>query len=82
MSATIQVRVDAEIFEAAKSAGAVAGRSVAQQVRRWARIGREFERADLERGKPEPTLRADPAIAALNAFAITFHDRWPNAESY
>ncbi|WP_104132317.1 hypothetical protein [Cryobacterium sp. M91] len=74
MSATIQVRVDADIFEAAKSAGAVAGRSAAQQVGHWARIGREFERADLERGKPEPTLRADPATAALDAAVGPFYD--------
>ncbi|TFD52370.1 hypothetical protein E3T46_05755 [Cryobacterium sp. Hh11] len=73
MSATIQVRVDADIFEAAKSAGAIAGRSAAQQVGHWVRIGREFEMADLERGKPEPTLRADPATA-LDAAVGPFYD--------
>jgi hypothetical protein len=47
--AMIQVRVDADLFESAKAAGAVAGRSAAQQIRHWARIGREFENAaDLE----------------------------------
>ena len=39
--AMIQVRVDADLFESAKSAGAVAGRSAAAQIRHWARIGRE-----------------------------------------
>ena len=45
--AMIQVRVDADLFEAAKSAGAVAGRSAAAQIRHWARIGREFEKREL-----------------------------------
>ncbi|WP_146069303.1 transposase, partial [Cryobacterium sp. Y11] len=30
-------------------------------------------------GRARWTMRWKPA---LNAFAITFHDRWPNAESY
>ena len=39
--AMIQVRVDADLFKAAKSAGAAAGRRAAAQIRHWARIGRE-----------------------------------------
>lgn len=37
------MRVDGELFEAAKSVGAVASRSAAQQINHWARIGRELE---------------------------------------
>ena len=37
------MRVDGDLFEAAKSVGAVASRSAAQQITHWARIGRELE---------------------------------------
>lgn len=37
------MRVDGELFDAAKSVGAVASRSAAQQISHWARIGRELE---------------------------------------
>ncbi|SDK35630.1 ParD-like antitoxin of type II toxin-antitoxin system [Cryobacterium psychrotolerans] len=37
------MRVDGDLFEAAKSVGAVASRSAAQQISHWARIGRELE---------------------------------------
>lgn len=36
-------RVDGDLFDAAKSVGAVNSRSAAQQINHWARIGREFE---------------------------------------
>lgn len=36
-------RLDGELFEAAKAAGAVLSRSAAQQIAHWARIGRELE---------------------------------------
>lgn len=36
-------RIDGELFEAAKSAGAVHSRSAAQQLNHWARLGRELE---------------------------------------
>lgn len=36
-------RVDGDLFDAAKSLGAVNSRSAAQQINHWARIGREFE---------------------------------------
>lgn len=36
-------RFDGELFEAAKSSGAVHSRSAAQQLAHWARIGRELE---------------------------------------
>lgn len=36
-------RIDGELFEAAKSIGAVSSRSAAQQIAYWARIGREIE---------------------------------------
>ena len=41
MSRTI--RVDGDLFDSAKSVGAVASRSAAQQISHWARIGRELE---------------------------------------
>lgn len=37
------MRVDGELFEAAKSVGASQSRSAAQQFTHWARIGRELE---------------------------------------
>src|SRR5680860_713082 len=43
MSTTMPMRVDGDLFEAAKSVGAVASRSAAQQISHWARIGRELE---------------------------------------
>src|SRR5680860_1800596 len=41
MSTTMPMRVDGDLFEAAKSVGAVASRSAAQQISHWARIGSE-----------------------------------------
>jgi len=43
MSSTMPTRVDGDLFDAAKSVGAVNSRSAAQQINHWARIGREFE---------------------------------------
>jgi len=43
MTSTIPMRVDGDLFDAAKSVGAVASRSAAQQISHWARIGRELE---------------------------------------
>lgn len=40
---TKPIRVDGELFNAAKSSGAVHSRSTAQQIAHWARIGRELE---------------------------------------
>ena len=40
---TMPTRVDGDLFDAAKSLGAVNSRSAAQQINHWARIGREFE---------------------------------------
>lgn len=37
------MRVDVDLFEAARSAGATLSRSAAQQLTHWARIGRELE---------------------------------------
>lgn len=73
MSNTIPMRVDGDLFEAAKSVGAVASRSAAQQISHWARIGRELEASpnvgmrDVERvlagEKPYDDLRErDQAI--------------------
>lgn len=38
-------RIESDLFDAAKSAGAVMSRSAAQQINHWARIGRELETA-------------------------------------
>ncbi|MBR21236.1 MAG: hypothetical protein CMF57_02135 [Leifsonia sp.] len=43
MSTTMPTRVDGDLFDAAKSVGAIASRSAAQQISHWARIGRELE---------------------------------------
>lgn len=40
------VRIEAEIFEAAKIVGETMSRSAAQQLAHWARIGREVESSD------------------------------------
>ncbi len=37
------MRVDGDLFSAAKTVGAVTSRSAAQQIGHWARIGRELE---------------------------------------
>ena len=42
MSATIPTRIDRELFESAKSVGAVENRSAAQQIDYWARVGRQL----------------------------------------
>ncbi|MCW2855723.1 MAG: hypothetical protein JWR52_1338 [Marmoricola sp.] len=42
---SMPTRIDADLFEAAQSAGAVMSRSATQQINYWARIGREFESA-------------------------------------
>jgi len=43
MNGTIPTRVDGDLFAAAKSVGASASRSAAQQLNHWARIGRALE---------------------------------------
>lgn len=45
MSAT-PTRIESDLYESAKSVGAVMSRSAAQQVNHWARIGRELESAE------------------------------------
>ena len=37
------MRADSDLFEAARSIGAISSRSAAQQINHWARIGRELE---------------------------------------
>ena len=43
MPPSVPTRIDEDLFAAAKSAGEVVGRSAAQQLNHWARIGRELE---------------------------------------
>lgn len=45
MSAT-PTRIEADLYDSAKSVGAVMSRSAAQQVNHWARIGRELEASE------------------------------------
>lgn len=41
------VRIDGELFEAARTAGQTLSRSAAQQVAHWARIGQQLEASPL-----------------------------------
>lgn len=43
MATTSPTRIDEDLFESAKLAGAVTSRSASQQVVHWARLGRELE---------------------------------------
>lgn len=43
MGTTSSLRIDDDLYAAAKQAGAVASRSAAQQVAHWALVGREME---------------------------------------
>ncbi|WP_460521840.1 TA system antitoxin ParD family protein [Humibacter antri] len=43
MAGTMPMRIDGELFEAAKSVGALASRGAAQQISHGVRIGRELE---------------------------------------
>jgi hypothetical protein len=43
---TSPVRVDSDVLEAAKAAGAVLSRSASQQVSYWARLGKQVEAAN------------------------------------
>lgn len=47
MTATIPTRIDRDLFDAAKTAGAMQSRSATQQMAHWARIGRAFEDSRL-----------------------------------
>src|SRR5690349_13964009 len=74
--ASMPTRVDGDLFDAAKSVGAVNSRSAAQQINHWARIGREFEASgrislrDIERvlaGDASYDDIGDPAQAVVRA---------------
>ena len=69
-------RVDVDLFDAAKTVGAVNSRSAAQQINHWARIGREFEASgrvsqrDIERvlaGQASYDELGEPAQAVVRA---------------
>lgn len=73
---TMPTRIDADLFEAAKAAGAVMSRSAAQQLNHWARLGRELEArrsvsvADIERvlaGRAAYDVLSDPEQAVVRA---------------
>jgi hypothetical protein len=66
MSSTMPTRVDGELFDAAKSIGAVNSRSAAQQISHWARIGREFESSGrVSQRDIEHVLAGDGSYDAL-----------------
>ena len=43
MAASMPIRIDGDIFASAKAAAPAMGRSAAQQIAHWARVGREIE---------------------------------------
>lgn len=60
------MRVDGNLFEAAKSTGAVHSRSAAQQINHWARIGRELETSGkVSQRDIEAVLAGDGSYDAL-----------------
>lgn len=60
-------RVDGDLFDAAKSVGAVNSRSAAQQINHWARIGREFEASGrVSQRDVERVLAGDGSYDALS----------------
>jgi hypothetical protein len=66
MSSTMPTRVDGDLFDAAKSVGAVNSRSAAQQINHWARIGREFEASGrVSQRDVERVLAGDGSYDAL-----------------
>lgn len=74
--ASMPTRVDGDLFDAAKTVGAVNSRSAAQQINHWARIGREFEASgrislrDIERvlaGQASYDDIGEPAQAVVRA---------------
>lgn len=71
---TMPTRIDGELFEAAKTSGALLSRSAAQQLSHWARLGRELESSrnvsqrDIERvlaGKQSYDTLTDPEQAVV-----------------
>ena len=67
MSSTMPTRVDGDLFDAAKSVGAVNSRSAAQQINHWARIGREFEASGrVSQRDIERVLAGDGSYDALS----------------
>ena len=59
-------RVDGDLFDSAKSVGAVNSRSAAQQINHWARIGREFEASGhVSQRDIERVLAGDGSYDAL-----------------
>jgi hypothetical protein len=63
------MRVDGDLFNAAKSVGEVASRSAAQQISHWARIGRELE------ASPDTSPRDIQRVLAGEASYDTLGDR-------
>lgn len=63
---TAPTRVDGDLFDAAKSSGALNSRSAAQQINHWARIGRELEASgNLSQRDIERVLAGQAAYDSL-----------------
>ena len=61
-------RIENDLYDAAKSAGAVMSRSAAQQINHWARIGRELEAAqDISHRDIEAVLAGRSSYDTINA---------------
>lgn len=71
MSSTNPIRVDGELFEAARSVGAVTSRSAAQQLSHWARIGRELENSpNTSTSEIQRILAGEPG-ATFDSLSVT-----------
>lgn len=67
--ASMPTRIEQDLFESAKVAGALSSRSAAQQLDHWARIGRELE------ASPAVTVQAIARVLAGQASYDDLDDR-------
>jgi hypothetical protein len=74
--ASNSVRVDARLFDGAKSAGALWSRSAAQQVEHWAHIGAAVELLDLSVAQVAVLLRRNELDAVLAREVVPEAELW------
>ena len=60
------VRLDVDLVASASAAGEVAGRTAEDQLARWARLGRELERAPIDQRRVEAALKGGIAYDDLD----------------